>query len=83
MNLEELTIYIDNKIAQDDKKIVIGFYELKVKKDLSDAEVLSALQLISTRLQNMGYKVYRSGQKYTYNGEECIVETNELLTAIK
>ena len=30
----------------------------------------------------MGYKVYRTGQKYYYNKKEYIVETNELLVAI-
>ncbi len=83
MNLEELTRYIDKKIAQDENKVVIGFYELKVKRDLTDEEVLSVLSLISTRLQNMGYKVYKSGQRYTYRQKEYIVETNELLVGIK
>ena len=31
MSLDEITEFIDNKIEKDSSKVVIGFYELKVK----------------------------------------------------
>ena len=83
MNLDEITEFVDNKIDKDSSKIVIGFYELKVKRNLSDADVLNALYLISTRLMNLGYKVYKTNEKYTYKEKEYIVQSNELLIGIK
>ena len=83
MNLDEITEFIDNKIEQDSTKITIGVFELKVKRNLSDADVLNALYLISTRLMNLGYKVYKTNEKYTYKEKEYIVQSNELLIGIK
>ena len=83
MNLDEITDFVDNKIDKDSSKIVIGFYELKVKRNLSDADVLNALYLISTRLMNLGYKVYKTKEKYMYQEKEYEVQSNELLVAIK
>lgn len=83
MNLDEITEFVDNKIDKDSSKIVIGFYELKVKRNLTDADVLNALYLISTRLMNLGYKVYKTKEKYIYEEKEYEVQSNELLVAIK
>ena len=83
MSLDEITEFIDNKIEQDSTKITIGVFELKVKRNLSDADVLNALYLISTRLMNLGYKVYKTNEKYTYKEKEYIVQSNELLIGIK
>lgn len=83
MNLDEITEFVDNKIDKDSSKIVIGFYELKVKRNLTDADVLNALYLISTRLMNLGYKVYKTKEKYMYQEKEYEVQSNELLVAIK
>ncbi len=83
MNLEEITEFVDNKIDKDSSKIVIGFYELKVRRNLTDADVLNALYLISTRLMNLGYKVYKTNEKYTFKDKEYEVQSNELLVAIK
>ena len=83
MNLDEITEFVDNKIDKDSSKIVIGFYELKVKRNLTDADVLNALYLISTRLMNLEYKVYKTKEKYMYQEKEYEVQSNELLVAIK
>lgn len=83
MNLEEITEFVDNKIDKDSSKIVIGFYELKVRRNLTDADVLNALYLISTRLMNLGYKVYKTNEKYTFKDKKYEVQSNELLVAIK
>ena len=34
-------------------------------------------------MENLGYKVYFTGAKYNYKGEEKVVESNEYLVAIK
>ncbi len=83
MNLGEITKFIDNKIEQNCNKVVVSFFELKVKQNLSDEEMISIMQLISTRLTNMGYKVYKTGQKYIYESKEQVAKSNELLVAIK
>ena len=83
MNLDEITEFVDNKIDKDSSKIVSGFYELRVKRNLTDADVLNALYLISTRLMNLGYKVYKTKEKYMYQEKEYEVQSNELLVAIK
>lgn len=82
MTLAEITEFIDKKIEQDANKVIVSYFELKVKNNLTDEKLLSTEHLIATRLSNMGYKVYRTGQKYYYNKKEYIVETNELLVAI-
>ncbi len=83
MTLDEITQLIDNKIEQNDEKIVVSFYELKVKLNLSEDELNSTISLITIRLTNIGYRVYLTGQKYNYNNQDYIVESNELIVAVK
>jgi hypothetical protein len=83
MNLEDITQLIDKKIATNENKVLVTYYELKVNKNLNEEEIASVLYLISVRLNNLGYNVYKENEKYTYNGIECIVERNELLVGIK
>ena len=83
MNKQDITMLIDNKIQENREKVVFKFYEMKVEKNLTDKELLTTLNLISIRLNNLGYKVYRTGQKYNYKNQEFVVETNELMIGIK
>lgn len=83
MSLEQITNLIDKKIEKEESKVVVSFYELKIKENLSDEELERAIKLISTRLTNMKYAVYQTGEKYIYEGKEKIVERNELIVAIK
>lgn len=83
MNKQDITMLIDNKIKENREKVVFKFYEMKVEKNLTDKELLTTLNLISIRLNNLGYKVYRTGQKYNYKNQEFVVETNELMIGIK
>ena len=64
MELDEITEFIDNKIKEDSNKVVVSFFELKVKKGLTNEMLLSTTNLMAIKLSNMGYKVYRTGQKY-------------------
>jgi hypothetical protein len=83
MNKQDITILIDNKIKENGEKVVFKFYEMKVERNLTDKELLSTLNLISIRLNNLGYKVYRTGQKYNYKNQKFLVEINELMIGIK
>ena len=41
------------------------------------------LSLIRTRLENLGYSVYSTGQRYIFENTEKIVRANELLVQTK
>lgn len=83
MNKQDITMLMDNKIKENREKVVFKFYEMKVERNLTEKELLATLNLISIRLNNLGYIVYRTGQKYKYKDQEFVVETNELMIGIK
>ncbi len=83
MNKQDITMLMDNKIKENREKVVFKFYEMKVERNLTEKELLATLNLISIRLNNLGYIVYRTGQKYNYKNQKFVVETNELMIGIK
>ena len=83
MTLKFITDYIDDKIKKDENKIVFSFYEIRIKLDLSEEDTDEFLKLSRTRLENLGYQVYFTGAKFTYNNTNMIVQPNELMVAIK
>lgn len=83
MNLEDVTKFIDKKIEDNENKIVVKYYEMKVKRNLTDEQLSSISNLISIRLINLKYKVYTTGQEYIQSGRKNVVQTNELIVAIK
>lgn len=80
--LNDITAFIDNKIAENEDIIKITFFELRVKYNRSESETLSILHLVAIKLENMNYKIYRTGE-YIYCDKKYNVESNELLVAIK
>lgn len=83
MTLEFIDNNINNKINKNAEFIKYTFYELRVKENLTEEELYNFLVLAKTKLENIGYKVYRTGQKYFFDYQEKIVKSNELLVAIK
>lgn len=83
MTLEFIENNINNKINKNEDFIKYTFYELRVKENLTEEEMYSFLSLAKTKLENIGYKVYRTGQKYFYDYQEKTVKSNELLVAIR
>lgn len=83
MTLEYITEYIDKKIYKNDKFITVTFYELRIKEDLSKEDTFIFLQMSKQRLVNLGYKIYETGQRYTFEGKEKVVRSNVLFIAIK
>lgn len=83
MTLEDIRNSTDKKIIENDKFIKYTFYELRVKENLSEEEMYYFISLVSTRLKNLGYLIYRTGQRYFYDYKEQYVKDNELLIAIK
>ena len=82
LNLQQIDMYLENKLKQDKKCIIFTFYELRVKLDLTSEETYNFLHLVSTKLENNNYKIYRTGQEYFYQ-EKKKVEDNQLMVAIK
>ena len=69
--------------GKDENKVVFSFYEIRIKLDLSEEETDEFLKLSRTRLENLGYQVYFTGAKFTYNNTNMVVQPNELMVAIK
>ena len=83
MTLQDITNIIDEKVNKNSDKIVFSYYEIEVKFKLSKEEKIAFLDLAETRLRNMGYKVYREGQKYFYQNKYLSLIPQEKLVAIK
>ena len=83
MELKEIEALINDKLNSNREKIVISYYELKVKRNLENTELFGVLHIISDELEKRGYKTYRTGQNYIFNDKKIIVESNELLIGIK
>ncbi len=81
INLIEITL--KDKLNKDSYFIRYTFYELRVKLNLSEVELYHFLRLIKIKLENLGYKVYFTGDKYIFNESNKQVKENELLIAIK
>ena len=83
LSLEYITNYINAKLAEDDGRIVITFYELVMKENLNRDQVNKFLELSRIRLTNMGYKIYVTGDTYEYKGERHLIENNVFFVAIR
>lgn len=83
MTMQEITEYLDDKIAKNQNEIIITFYEIRVKMNLSEEETDYLLKLCRARLQNLGYKVYSTGEKFVYAEANRTVQSNQLMIAIK
>lgn len=83
MTLQLLDEYLENKLKQNNELVIYSFYEVRVKQNLKVEESLNYLHLVAIKLENLGYKVYRTGQSYTYKGKDYKVEENQLMVAIK
>lgn len=81
INLIEITL--KDKLNKDSYFIRYTFYELRAKLNLSEVELYHFLRLIKIKLENLGYKVYFTGDKYIFNETNKQVKENELLIAIK
>ena len=83
MTLEELDKDINHKIEENEDFVRYTYFELKIKHNLSEGEIDEVLRLARNKFENLGYRVYFTGAKYNYNGENRVVESNEYLVAIK
>ena len=84
MTAKEFTIFLNNKIKEDENFIRITFFEMRIKENLSKKELDEFVNTAKLKLKNLNYKVYCNvGEKYWYNGNSYEVKSNELMIAIK
>ncbi len=83
MTLEFITDYINSKINENQDILIFTFYELRLKNNLSESETKRFLELAQIRLENLGYKTYKAGEKFVYVDIVCKVKENELMVAVK
>ena len=82
MTLEFVDNYLNEKLAQNREIIKFSFYVVRMKLNLSEEDSITFLSLISQKLMNTGYLVYKTGEEYTYKGKTFKIQENELLVAI-
>lgn len=70
MSLQQIDLYLNDKLKENNNYIVFTFYELRVKLNLTSEEKLNFLHLIATKLENNNYKIYKTGQNYIYEGKK-------------
>ncbi len=83
MTMQDITDFLDNKIKKNENEIVITFYEIRVKSNLSEAETDDFLAFCKIRLENMGYQVFFTGAKFVFQNANRTVQPNQLMIAIK
>ena len=83
MDLRTVDSYLNHKLDENSDFILLTFYELRIKLNLSTADTNEFLNLSAIRLKNIGYNVYFTGQENEYNDKHQIVKDNELMVAIK
>lgn len=74
---------LEEKMQHDESIIKYTFFELKIKHDLNEESLNEFLRFSRNKLENQDYNVYFTGGRYMYQGQEQIVEQNELMVAIK
>ena len=80
---EFITYYLDEKIRQNPDYIVVTFYDLRIKRNLSEEDTDIFLKLAKIRLENLDYQVYFTGAEFTYKRTRIKVQDNQYLIATK
>lgn len=83
MTTQFIDKYLDEKMKKDPFCIICTYFDMRVRNNLTEQEIFEFLNLCKNKLENMGYKVYFKGSKYTYNNSAKTVKDNELFVAIK
>ena len=83
-DLQELVnTIIEEKMKANKDIIKIGFYEIRIKNNLSENEAFEFVLVARKILESLNYYVYLTKAKYEYKGKNYIVQDNELMVAIK
>lgn len=79
----DIVEYFLSKINENEEFIRITFYELRVKNNLSEEETNQILEQGRDFLEGRNYLVYFTDDNYYYKNSKTVVQTNELMIAIK
>ena len=83
-DLQELVnTIIEEKMKANKDIIKIGFYEIRIKHNLSENEAFEFVLVARKILESLNYNVYLTNANYQYKGKKYIVQDNELMVAIK
>ena len=74
---------INSKMNINQNEIIFTFYELRVKHNLTEEQTDEFLALCKTRLENLDYRVFFTGAKFTYQNANRTVQDNEFMIAIR
>lgn len=83
IDLEVLENYLMHKIEENPKILRCTFWEIRVTLEVSEQDENEFLKFAKIRLENLGYIVYFTGAKFTYEDANRTVQPNELIIAIK
>ena len=75
--------YINKKLKENENYVHYSFYELRVKNDLTEADVYEFLTINKNYFENKGYQVYFTGDTFEYNDETIRLEPNDLMVAVR
>lgn len=82
-DLERVNTYLENKLKSNDDKIICTYYEMKFELNISEKDENTFLKIARDKFQKYGYDAYFTNAKYKYNNKIYIVESNEMIVAIK
>ncbi len=82
-DLERVNTYLENKLRSNDDKIICTYYEMKFELNISEKDENTFLKIARDKFQKNGYDVYFTNAKYKYNEKTNIVQSNEVLIAIR
>ena len=74
MNLQQIDMYLENKLKQNKNCVIFTFYELRVKLDLTSEETYNFLHLVRTKLVEI--------QRKLAIGKNVIVEGRDIGTVV-
>ena len=72
--MNPVDIYIDRKIKLNSNIIIFTYYELRVKLNLYESETKEFLDMCEDELEDLGYSIYYTGEKYFYDNKSLVVK---------
>ena len=83
MTIQFIEEYLYDKMLKNENYIECTFFDMRVKNNLSEYEIQQFLELSKIKLENMGYKVYFTGEEFLYKDSTKKVEENQYMIAVK
>ena len=75
--------FIEEKEKENENYIRYTYYELKVKRGLTENQIDEVLRVSRDYFENKGYNVYFTNAEFEFQNAKRRVEINEYMIAIK